>query len=83
MVKHRRIVLVRLTILWDWCLIGLTGMLFLVILNLHILVTVKPKKKLAMMYLANDILQNSRRKGPEYNREFAIALPDALVNFVK
>ena len=31
MVKHRRIVLVCLTILWDWCLIGLIAMLFLVL----------------------------------------------------
>lgn len=28
------------------------------------------QKKLCMMYLANDILQNSRKKGPEFVNEF-------------
>jgi len=41
---------------------------------------VKPKKKLALMYLANDILQNSRRKGPEYMKEFQTVLPQAFMH---
>lgn len=27
-------------------------------------------RKLTFMYLANDVIQNSKKKGPEYNREF-------------
>jgi len=46
-------------------------------------VKVKPKKKLAMMYLTNDILQNSRRKGMEYNKEFAAMLPEIIAVFSK
>lgn len=41
---------------------------------------VKPKKKLALMYLSNDILQNSRRKGGEYAKEFGNVMPNALVH---
>ena len=29
-------------------------------------------RKLTYMYLANDVVQNSRRKGPEYSKEFFI-----------
>ncbi|XP_003391384.2 PREDICTED: regulation of nuclear pre-mRNA domain-containing protein 1A-like, partial [Amphimedon queenslandica] len=35
-------------------------------------------RKLTLVYLANDVIQNSRRKGPEYKTEFAKALPRAL-----
>ena len=31
-------------------------------------------RKLTYMYLANDVVQNSRRKGPEYSKEFFIFL---------
>ena len=34
-------------------------------------------KKLTLFYLANDIIQNSKRKGPEYNKDFKAILPDA------
>ena len=27
------------------------------------------------MYLANDVIQNSKKKGPDYNKEFALKLP--------
>ena len=27
------------------------------------------------MYLANDVIQNSKKKGPDYNKEFAQKLP--------
>ncbi|CAL0322960.1 unnamed protein product [Lupinus luteus] len=36
------------------------------------------EKRLAFLYLANDILQNSRRKGSEFVGEFWKVLPDAL-----
>eukprot|EP00850_Spirogloea_muscicola_P022352 SM000290S10886 [mRNA] locus=s290:107220:110651:+ [translate_table: standard] len=35
-------------------------------------------KRVSYLYLANDILQNSRRKGPEFVNEFWRALPPAL-----
>ena len=35
-------------------------------------------QRLAFLYLANDILQNSRRKGSEFVGEFWKVLPDAL-----
>lgn len=31
-------------------------------------------KKLTFMYLANDVIQNSKKKGPEYGREFGLVL---------
>ncbi|KVI02420.1 regulation of nuclear pre-mRNA domain-containing protein 1A-like isoform X2 [Cynara cardunculus var. scolymus] len=37
-------------------------------------------QRLAFLYLANDILQNSRRKGSEFVGEFWKVLPDALHN---
>jgi regulator of Ty1 transposition protein 103 len=38
----------------------------------------KPERKLTFIYLANDILQNSRRKGDEYLNEFKPLLNDAF-----
>ncbi|KAH8278226.1 hypothetical protein KR044_002923 [Drosophila immigrans] len=32
-------------------------------------------KKLTFMYLANDVIQNSKKKGPEYGKEFSVVLP--------
>ena len=40
-------------------------------------------KKLALTYLANDILQNSRKKGPEFVMEFFRVLPKAMKHLVK
>ncbi|KAK2188994.1 hypothetical protein NP493_118g03021 [Ridgeia piscesae] len=37
----------------------------------------KPEKKLTYFYLANDVIQNSRKKGPEFNRDFRTVLPKA------
>lgn len=36
-----------------------------------------PAKKLTLMYLANDVIQNSRKKAPEYVKEFATVLKPA------
>src|SRR4051812_5155305 len=36
------------------------------------------ERKLTFIYLANDILQNSRKKGNEYSEEFAKVLPSAI-----
>ena len=35
-------------------------------------------RKLTLLYVANDVIQNARRKGPEYKAEFTRALPRAL-----
>ncbi|XP_055841982.1 regulation of nuclear pre-mRNA domain-containing protein 1B [Episyrphus balteatus] len=35
---------------------------------------VPESKKLTFMYLANDVIQNSKKKGPEYGREFGVVL---------
>ncbi|XP_017022796.1 regulation of nuclear pre-mRNA domain-containing protein 1B [Drosophila kikkawai] len=34
----------------------------------------EPMKKLTFMYLANDVIQNSKKKGPEYGKEFSHVL---------
>ncbi|XP_071968185.1 regulation of nuclear pre-mRNA domain-containing protein 1B isoform X3 [Engystomops pustulosus] len=38
----------------------------------------KPSRKLTFLYLANDVIQNSKRKGPEFTREFEKVLLDAF-----
>ncbi|MCL4127120.1 UNVERIFIED_CONTAM: hypothetical protein GTU68_002130, partial [Idotea baltica] len=42
------------------------------------LVKAPDNRKLAFMYLANDVIQNSKKKGPEYNKEFNHRLPKAF-----
>ncbi|KAI3859070.1 hypothetical protein MKX03_015060 [Papaver bracteatum] len=41
------------------------------------------EQRLAFLYLANDILQNSRSKGPEFIVEFWKVLPKAVCNIVE
>ncbi|ESN99499.1 hypothetical protein HELRODRAFT_84234 [Helobdella robusta] len=43
----------------------------------------KGSKKLTLIYLANDVIQNSKRKGPEYIRDFKVVLPDSCKEAVK
>ncbi|CAG2057439.1 unnamed protein product [Timema podura] len=38
----------------------------------------KDSRKLTFMYLANDVIQNSKKKGPEYGKEFATVLRKAF-----
>lgn len=38
----------------------------------------KNDRKLTFMYLANDVIQNSRKKGPEYGKEFGLVLKNAF-----
>ncbi|XP_042209726.1 regulation of nuclear pre-mRNA domain-containing protein 1B-like isoform X2 [Homarus americanus] len=38
------------------------------------LITATDSRKLTFMYLANDVIQNSKKKGPEYNKEFGSKL---------
>lgn len=40
--------------------------------------TSTPEKKLSLLYLTNDILQNSRKKGKEFASEFLKVIPKAL-----
>jgi len=35
-------------------------------------------KKLTLLYLANDVVQNSKKKGPEFNRDFRPVLTEAF-----
>mmetsp|Transcript_73288 Transcript_73288/g.195337 ORF Transcript_73288/g.195337 Transcript_73288/m.195337 type:complete len:86 (-) Transcript_73288:21-278(-) len=35
----------------------------------------QPERKLTFCYLANDVMQNSRKKGRDFNHEFAKCLP--------
>ncbi|XP_013790680.1 regulation of nuclear pre-mRNA domain-containing protein 1B-like isoform X2 [Limulus polyphemus] len=44
------------------------------------LLKAKPSRKLTMMYLANDVIQNSKKKGPEFSREFLSVLCKAFHN---
>lgn len=38
----------------------------------------KDSRKLTFMYLANDVIQNSKKKGPEYGQEFGVQLKKAF-----
>lgn len=40
--------------------------------------SVKDNRKLMFMYLANDVIQNSKKKGPEFGKEFETVLPKAF-----
>ncbi|XP_059053904.1 regulation of nuclear pre-mRNA domain-containing protein 1B [Achroia grisella] len=42
------------------------------------LLKAKDTKQLTFMYLANDVIQNSKKKGPEYGKEFGEVLVDAF-----
>ncbi|CAG9089277.1 unnamed protein product [Plutella xylostella] len=47
------------------------------------LLKAKDSKQLTFLYLANDVIQNSKKKGPEYGQEFGIVLKDALKHMAK
>lgn len=40
-------------------------------------------KKLTLLYLANDVIQNSRKKGPEFMNEFAAVLKQAFSSIAR
>ncbi|XP_015914877.1 regulation of nuclear pre-mRNA domain-containing protein 1B [Parasteatoda tepidariorum] len=40
----------------------------------------KPSRKLTFMYLANDVIQNSKKKGPEFSKEFSTVLHKAFAH---
>lgn len=43
----------------------------------------KPSKRLTFIYLANDVIQNSKKKAPEFSKDFAHMLPDAFTQASK
>ena len=43
-------------------------------------VLVESNKKLTLLYLANDVIQNAKKKGPEFKAEFVRILPRAFQN---
>lgn len=49
----------------------------------ELLAAPKCDRKITFIYLANDILQNSRKKGSEFMKEFLNALPQAIENTSK
>ncbi|XP_071175980.1 regulation of nuclear pre-mRNA domain-containing protein 1B-like isoform X1 [Mytilus edulis] len=44
---------------------------------------VRPSMRLIYMYLANDVIQNSKKKGPEFTRDFATVMTDAFASATK
>ncbi|KAJ2943654.1 hypothetical protein O0L34_g16766 [Tuta absoluta] len=47
------------------------------------LLKAKDSKQLTFMYLANDVIQNSKKKGPEYGKEFGEVLADSFKHMAK
>ncbi|CAH0584452.1 unnamed protein product [Chrysodeixis includens] len=43
----------------------------------------KDTKQLTFMYLANDVIQNSKKKGPEYGKEFGEVLVESFKHMAK
>ena len=39
------------------------------------IIIAESNRKLTLLYLANDVIQNSKKKGPEYKSEFLRILP--------
>ncbi|XP_028029177.1 regulation of nuclear pre-mRNA domain-containing protein 1B [Bombyx mandarina] len=47
------------------------------------LLKAKDSKQLTFMYLANDVIQNSKKKGPEYGKEFGEVLVESFQHMAK
>lgn len=45
---------------------------------LSLFLLAKPNRKLTFLYLANDVIQNSKRKGPEFTKDFAPVIVEAF-----
>jgi hypothetical protein len=52
--------------------------MFLYLLVVVVVVVARTDGKLALLYLANDIVQNSRKKSPQFVQQFALVLPEAV-----
>lgn len=44
--------------------------------NRYCIIAASNDHKVTLLYLANDVVQNSKRKGPEYRREFTLIMAD-------
>ena len=42
---------------------------------MHVFISADSGRKLTLLYVANDVIQNSKKKGPEYRTEFVKVLP--------
>lgn len=51
-----------------------------ILLNSPQFFAVPQNKKLTFMYLANDVIQNSKKKGPEYGQDFGKVLKNAFAH---
>ncbi len=56
--------------------------LFLALMHTHTFIAAV-SRKLTLLYLANDIIQNSRKKGQEYHTHFSKIMPRALQQIAK
>lgn len=56
----------------------------IIVINLNLLyVSARASKRLTFLYLANDIIQNSKKKGPEFHRDFKPVLKEAFLTSTK
>ena len=46
------------------------GVYYIMPLSIDLPVAVAQPRKLTFLYLANDVIQNSKKKGPEFSQEF-------------
>lgn len=51
---------------------------FVTLLLKTLFIPAKETRKLTFMYLANDVIQNSKKKGPEYGQEFGLHMQKAF-----
>lgn len=61
----------------DLCKTSNAGNTFI---HVYVLIAAKDHRKLTFMYLANDVIQNSKKKGPEFGQEFGNVLRKAFEN---
>lgn len=48
------------------------------ITDANVFIAANNDRKVTLLYLANDVVQNSKRKGPEYRREFTLIMVDVF-----
>lgn len=49
-----------------------------IIINFIYCILADESRQLTLMYLANDVIQNSKKKGPEYGKQFGTVLKKAF-----
>ena len=50
---------------------------------MYVLISADSGRKLTLLYVANDVIQNSKKKGPEYRTEFVKVLPRVFQSVIK